>query len=100
MKSHPWAIAAVFLLFLLPVLAQGQTMYQKDLAPMFQQYCGQCHGSARGGRGGVNFLSHEPDGKFVTDFPFWNRVLIVLEDRSMPENPERMNFTEVERQKM
>jgi hypothetical protein len=103
MNSAPRLPSAVVVLMLMLGLTRaspGQSPYQRELAPMLQQYCGACHGGARGGRGGVNFSSRPADGGFARDPSFWERGLGALEDRTMPEDAQRMNFTEVERQKI
>lgn len=82
-----------------PSSQSNGSMYQKDLAPLLTQYCGACHGTARG-RGGISFIQRPADGGFARDTTFWPAVLRVLEDRTMPENADRLNFTEIERQKI
>jgi hypothetical protein len=71
--------------------------HQAEAAGLIRQYCGECHGE-RATRGGVNLTGHTNAGGIVPDTAFWQRALKVIEDRSMPEDPERHHFTEVERQ--
>lgn len=94
-----WASAILFALLALPDQSAAQSTYETELQPLIQQYCGSCH-VGRSGRGGVNFSSRGAGGDFAKDPAFWYRSINALENRSMPENAQRLNFTEVKRQEL
>ncbi|HWA08583.1 MAG TPA: DUF1592 domain-containing protein [Opitutaceae bacterium] len=93
----------LFLLFIpatfLPATRADLTApsHQGEAAGLIRQYCWNCHGD-RGTRGGINFTTRISADGLALDAAFWRRVLHSLEDRSMPEDADRRNFTEVERQ--
>lgn len=93
----------VLLILLGATAASAQDVYQTQLRPMVQQYCGACHGGigGRGARGGVSFGMRGADGSFVRDFALWQQVMAAIEDRSMPPpNTPRVNLAEPDRQRM
>lgn len=98
----PWPAALLvpsLLLLTLPALpAQiSAPSHQAEAAALIRQYCWNCHGG-RATRGGINFTSRVTADGIALDETFWRRILRSVEDRSMPEDADQRNFTEVERQ--
>lgn len=102
-RYRSWIVAvaggSLWMLLAWPAASLAQSTYEKQLQPLLQQYCGSCH-MGRSGRGGVNFSTRGADGDFAKDPAFWYRSINALENRSMPENAQRLNFTEVKRQEL
>lgn len=80
-------LAAVVLLSLcLSTSLSGQSAFEKNAVPFFQEYCIDCHGNDRK-KADVNLEAYTGEILIYKEPKFWKRVIEVIETREMP--PEK-----------
>ena len=73
--------------------------YQKDVLPLLQKYCYDCHADGAK-KGGVEFDTYKTPAELFEDRKLWEQTLVNLRNREMPPPDKKKQPTLAERELM
>lgn len=88
------------LIFALGISALLADDYEKDVLPLMEQYCHDCHGEEKKPKGGVNLERFHKGDEALHDRLIWGGVFGKVESRQMPPPKEKDQPTDAEREKI
>ena len=76
-----WGMASV-------VAAVDREQYARDVRPLLQKYCFDCHYDGDDAEGGVNLERFQAEDQVLRDRGIWRHVFDKVESRQMPPPKE------------
>ena len=73
--------------------------FQKDVQPLLQKYCYECHGNGNS-KGGVSLDSYKSVAEIKKDADTWGNLLKLVHTRQMPPSEAKLLPTEPERDRI
>jgi hypothetical protein len=95
--AFPFALA---LLCASGLWAEAQPTFQRDIRPLLEAHCFDCHGDEEKPKGGVNLERFKTDADVMRDRNVWGGVFEKIESHQMPPPKRESQPTTAERAKV